>query len=322
MDNNRNNAPENELNIKQVFSDAPIKPSERPIAPIQLPSDDENTELPAFDKPTVFDERFAARQAERPRPEASRRPPRPAPTTPRRRTRHAAPGPRRLFSGETISDAARRIIRELCVLLLFALLVSGGFWLKGAISDFLTNDTYASLAQSTVDSEAVRCRGIELESTTLPDGYAAAQAVCTQLGQPITDRSAFTKTEEEIIFPSEVSACMADALSDGEVQVRSGLSNRELLTRIHENLRANKPVIVLLAESDAAGMRLQYAVVNSMNAERDAITVISPLSGEIRYTLEDFIAATRFSAYKKMPFQVKLGLTFGSLSRNTAIFVE
>lgn len=319
MENNTNTTPENELNFKQVLSDEPVKPSERPVLPIQLPPVEDNAETLAFDKPTVLDERFAARKAAQPR-RAVQSSPRPAQTPAKRRAAARSSG--RLYSGETKSDAARRIFRECCVLILFVLLVSGGFWLKGVVVDFLSDDTYATLSKSSTYSDAVRCRDVPLESTALPDGYAAAQAVCTQLGRPITDSALFAKTEEEIIFASEVADCIKSTLPDHDVQMMDGLSNRDLLIRIHESLLADKPVIVLLAEPDAGSVRLQYAVVTGMCAEKDSVTVVNPNSGKIQYTMEEFIDATRFQTDQKMPFLAKLGLTFGSLSRNTAIFVE
>ncbi|MGN0479545.1 MAG: hypothetical protein ACI4GO_08935 [Hominenteromicrobium sp.] len=328
MENKPTAAPENELNLKQVFSDDPIKPSERPVRPSAPLTDEEDDALAgaaalSFDKPTVLDEDFAARKAAQPRHPAARTAPAAAQRRPAQKPRSAQRRTAsRLYSGETVSDAARRIAREFFILLLVLLLVSGGFWLKSAVSDFLADDTYASLAQSTLYAEGVRCRTVTLDADALPDGYAAAQAVCTQLGYPITDRSGFVKTEDQLIFASEVADCMAPAMPDAQIQVANGLSNRDLLIRIHESLSADRPVIVLLSENSAEGVCLQYAVVTGMNAEQDTVTVVNPNSGEIQYTMEEFIDATRFKTYTKMPFQVRLALTFGSLSRNTAVFVE
>lgn len=330
-------APENELYEKHVFSDEPLKPSEQPeaLTPEPLPAEEMEAETIAFDAPTVLDEHFAARKsaapAQPPEPIAPReRRPARRPAEPRRtplrsaaKQSHApARSVSRLCSGETPSDAARRIIREFCALLVFVLLVCCGFWIKNTVADFLTDNSYSSLYQSTVYSDTVQCGGVSLEPATLPDGYAAAQAVCAQLGKPITDRSLFVKGTDQTVFASEVAQCMKSVLSEDAVQLRSGLSNRELLIQIHESLRANKPVIVLLSETGADGMALQYAVVTGMNAERDIITVVNPNSGSAQYSFEDFLAATRFKNFKNPPFPVRLGLTFGSLSRNTAIFVE
>ena len=40
------------------------------------------------------------------------------------------------------------------------------------------------------------------------------------------------------------------------------------------------------------------------------------------YTLAEFIAATRFESTKNIPLRLRLSLLFGTLSRNTAIFLK
>lgn len=324
------NMPQNELYEKHVFSDEPVKPSERSV-PEAAPA--QEAETIAFDKPTVLDSGYAARsrarQSAASKP-ADRRTVRPRPQEkpqerPRRKppvSRPAAPARSVLISGETPTYAIRRMIREFCVLLLFVLLVCGGFMLKDLAVGFLTDNTYSVIYQSTVYSEAVKCSGVSLETRAASSGYTAAQAVCTKLGSPITDSAAFSKEEAETLFPSEVTACMEYAISAEHVQLKSDMTNRDLLMRIHESLSADKPVIVLLAADNAGQIRLQYAVVTAMDAENDTVTVSGVGSGTKTYTTGDFLAATRFETYEDMPFTTRLGLTFGSWSRNTAIFVE
>ena len=108
----------------------------------------------------------------------------------------------------------------------------------------------------------------------------------------------------------------------GSVQLRTGLSNRDLLVRIYESLQAGRTVIVLLAGEDGGETQLQYALVTALSAEADTVSILRPGSGEETCSIEEFLAATRFETYDDMPITVKLGLTFGSWSRNTAIFAE
>ncbi|MEE0807678.1 MAG: hypothetical protein U0M22_09505 [Acutalibacteraceae bacterium] len=226
----------------------------------------------------------------------------------------------RLYSGETPKEAARRIIREFCVLLVFVLLVCGGFWAKDLALNFFTDDSYATIYQSTQYADPVACTGVSFTDATGGDGYAAAQVVCARLGAPIAE-DAFAETGETP-FPSEVAACMETALSAERVQLRTGLSNRDLLVRIYESLQAGRPVIVLLAGEDGGETQLQYALVTALSAEADTVSILRPGSGEETCSIEEFLAATHFETYDDMPFTVKLGLTFGSWSRNTAIFAE
>lgn len=306
----------NELYTKQIFSDAPVKPSEQ-SGETAAPAAE--AETIAFDKPTVLDESFAARKAAPPAAEpAPARAPRPAAP---RRTAQRRTLPKHLYSGETPKQAARHILRELSVLLVFVLLVCGGFWLKDLAAAFLTDDAYTTIYQSSKYAEPVSTAGLTVGDTAENDGFAAAQIVCAKLGAPVADDALAVKTE--VVFPSEIAACMESALSAERVQLRTGMSNRDLLVQIYESLRADRPVIVLLAAADGEDMRLQYAVVTALDAEADAISVLNPSRGvETTYSIADFLAATRFEAYEDMPFSVRLGLTFGSWSRNTAIFAE
>lgn len=318
-DNNAENTANstNELNEKRVFSDTPLKPSEQP-APAPAPEPEAKTI--AFDRPAVLDEAYAARKAAQPPapPAAAQRPAAPAAPVRRAARQRAMSG--RLYSGETPKEAARRIIREFCVLLVFVLLVCGGFWAKDLALNFFTDDSYATIYQSTQYADPVACTGVSFTDATGGDGYAAAQVVCARLGAPIAE-DAFAETGETP-FPSEVAACMETALSAERVQLRTGLSNRDLLVRIYESLQAGRPVIVLLAGEDGGETQLQYALVTALSAEADTVSILRPGSGEETCSIEEFLAATRFETYDDMPFTVKLGLTFGSWSRNTAIFAE
>ncbi len=305
----------NELYEKHVFSDTPLKPSEQVV-----PADEPETEAEtiAFDRPTVLDKAYAERRADPVQPQMA----------PARRVTHAPSArrvtpktkrfPDRLYSGETPKEAVRRMIREFCILLVFLLLVCVGFWGKGLVVDFFTNDAYTTIYQSTKYAEPVSCTGLSAGATALNDGCAAAQLVCTQRGAAIP-AEALSETEETL-FPDEVAACMASALSDEQVQVRAGMSNRDLLVRTYQSLQENRPVIVLLATEQAGETSLQYAVVTAMNTAEDTITVLSPDDGTKTYAIADFLAATRFDAYDDMPLDIRLGLTFGSFARNTAIF--
>ena len=298
-----------ELNEKRVFSDTPLKPSEQP-APAPAPEPEAKTI--AFDRPAVLDEAYAARKAAQP--------PAPPAAAPVRRAVRQRTTSGRLYSGETPKEAARRIIREFCVLLVFVLLVCGGFWAKDLALNFFTDDSYATIYQSTQYAAPVACTGVSFTDATGGDGYAAAQIVCARLGAPIAE-DAFAETGETP-FPSEVAACMETALSAERVQLRTGLSNRDLLVCIYESLQAGRPVIVLLAGENGGETQLQYALVTALSAEADTVSLLRPGSSEETCSIEEFLAATRFETYDDMPFTVKLGLTFGSWSRNTAIFAE
>lgn len=314
---------ENELLKKQVFSDgAAESKTEEFISPSTLPE-------PDFYKPVVLDNTFAAKQKPVPqaKPAASAAVRRvPMPSFRPKRGKRLVPRPPfwtvRLCSGELPSDALRRIVREFGALLLFCMVILAVFGARYFVSDFMNDNAYDSLSKSTVYSDAVACRRFSVEPSDLQDGYVLAQAVCTKMDAPITDGTAFEKDIHETIFPEDVEACMERALPADRVLLKENVSNLDLLVQIHESLRENKPVIVLLSAADAPEFTLQYCAVIHMDAENDRIILENPNVGTQEYTFDDFIAATRFKNHEDMPYQMKLALQVGTWSPNTAIFVD
>ena len=321
---------QNELNQKQVFTEGPAA-SAQPA----LVENYDNLPEPAFDKKAVLDEAYAEQKAKReggfhlPVKLPDVKLPQITPPKPQPRRKSSA-GPQRmrtvrfadirLVSGERAADAARRIVREFGALVLFCVLVAAVFWVKGFILNRMTNDDYSSLARSTTYSSAVTAGGINWAGTELPDGLAAAQTVCTQLESPITDSTFTNKSGSTLLYPTVVSAGMASALTAERVQLKTDMSNLDLLLQIYMSLDAGKPVIVLFYDTQTDAVR--YGIVTYMDAETDVITV-QTADGEARtLTLEQFIAATRFENTEELPFKVRTGLMFGSWSRNTAIFVQ
>ena len=193
----------------------------------------------------------------------------------------------------------------------------GLFWIKDKAVEFYTGLDYSIVYDNIVTDEPVYAQ-VSAAPQLISSGYAAAQIVSTQMGGQM-DTKKFTREPNETVFPNEVIDCLSDALPDNDVHMESSLSNRDLLIAIHESLAGNHPVIVLLGEPSG----LHYGVVTAMDTDRNYVSVIDPASGVTgRYIIEDFLDATRLEAYLDMPFPVRLGLTLGSWSRNTAIFVD
>lgn len=222
-----------------------------------------------------------------------------------------------LYSGETVATATSRITREFGALILSIAVLFGVFWVKDKAVEFYTGLDYSIVYNNVVTDEPVYAQ-LSAAPQLVSSGYAAAQIVSTQMGGQVNTKK-FTRGQDETVFPSEVIDCLTDALPDNDVRMESGLSNRDLLIAIHESLADNRPVIVLLGEPSG----LHYGVVTAMDANRNFVSVVDPSTGVAgQYIIEDFLDATRFEAYLDMPFSVRLGLTLGSWSRNTAIFVE
>ena len=330
MDNqNRTGTPgaeENELNKKQVFTDIHSSPESTPV----LISDYDA--LPELDmhKKTILDEAYAEQKNDRethmPKMPANKTPsvhhPRPAkrPTAKAQRARTVRFKDIRLCSGEYAADAVWRILREFGALAVFCAVVAAVFGIRGFVIDRMTNDDFSSLARSTTYSTVVALEEMNWVTADLPEGIAAAQTVCTNLSAPITDSKFIEKHTEKLIYPTVVSAGMASVLTEDHVELKTNMSNLDLLLQIHTSLENKNPVIVLFFDKKADTVR--YGIVTHMDAEGDTVTVQSAGGNEHRFTFEQFIAATRFENAEELPFQIRAGLLFGSWGRNTAIFVK
>lgn len=307
---------QNELFKKQVFSDETLRTAD----PDEEETGEQHSETLTFDKPAVLDERFAARKAER----ETAQPPQAKPAAPRpaAQKNKSVSHERRLYSGETPSDAALRITRQIAALVLCLLLVCGGFWAKGTVWDIWTDRDIEDVQKSTYYSAAANSAQLRLDQN-LPIGYDAAQAVCISLGQPISSSAIPAKADDKdtLIFPADLTGSMEMALDSQKLQLETGLTNTDLFKEIYKSLKKKKPVIALMLVADAESAKLQYGVVTGLDVRNNRVTVALS-EGVDTYTLAEFVAATRFENTKNIPLRLRFSLLFGTLSRNTAIFLK
>lgn len=222
-----------------------------------------------------------------------------------------------LYSGETVSTASSRILRQAAALLLCLAVLAGILWVRNAATGFLIANDYSEIYEDDTYLDPVSVAFVS-DPQTLPSGYAAAKAMGLQFGER-TDGKLFKKSVGEDIFPDEVLACLKTALPDREVEMKTGMSNSDLLTSIHESLSEGLPVVVLLGEISG----FHYGIVTDMNTQEDFLSVVDPESGiAARYSTEDFLEATLLQSYQNMPAPQKLAVAIGSWVKNTAIFVS
>ena len=227
-----------------------------------------------------------------------------------------------MYSGETPSDAALRITRQIAALVLCLLLVCGGFWAKGTVWDIWTDRDIEDVQKSTYYSAAANSAQLRLDQN-LPIGYDAAQAVCISLGQPISSPAIPAKADDKdtLIFPADLTGSMETALGSQKLRLETGLTNTDLFKEIYKSLKKKKPVIALMLVADAESAKLQYGVVTGLDVRNNRVTVALS-EGVDTYTLAEFVAATRFENTKNIPLRLRFSLLFGTLSRNTAIFFK
>ena len=73
--------------------------------------------------------------------------------------------------------------------------------------------------------------------------------------------------------------------------------------------------------ADAESAKLQYGVVTGLDVRNNRVPVALS-EGVDTSPLAEFVAATRFENTKNIPLRLRFSLLFGTLSRNTAIFLK
>lgn len=279
-----------------------------------------------LDKRTVLDNDYAERKNRRdsfveqsvPAAETARAPKKVISAPVRReapagRPRRTVDKNSRLCSGELLYEAIHNISRELLTLAVIAAAFFVILWGKSFVSEKMTNGDYSALTKSVTYSKPISSGYAEPLDPTLPSGYAAAKSMCSFFGAPIAE---LPEDTSDIIFPQEVHDLVEQSSNMGS-KLESNMGNLEYFQRIFDNLSEGYPVIVLISNDNAP----QYAIVTGMDADLDMMT-LQTADGEVVYSLEQFIAASRFDNSKKLPLSVKTALLFGTLSPNTAIFVD
>ena len=188
--------------------------------------------------------------------------------------------------------------------------------------DIWTDRDIEDVQKSTYYSAAANSAQLSLDQN-LPIGYDAAQAVCISLGQPISSSAIPAKADDKdtLIFPADLTGSMETALGSQKLQLETGLTNTDLFKEIYKSLKKKKPVIALMLVADAESAKLQYGVVTGLDVSNNRVTVALS-EGVDTYTLAEFVAATRFENTKNIPLRLRFSLLFGTLSRNTAIFLK
>ena len=190
----------------------------------------------------------------------------------------------------------------------------------------INNDISAFLQDKTYQAP-VNVDGVNVITQQISCGYAVLQMFGDWCDTPVTEDSLYSQYGK-VVTSTGNSFCneMNKQFPQFKTTMHKNCTNTELLTLIHNSLKAGKPVPFEFAAiyHDTSGdvWTLHYAIVTGMDLVNNSITVVNPYGYVENYTVEDFLNATRFVSYENMPFYFKLAFAFGIFEKNTAFIVS
>lgn len=186
--------------------------------------------------------------------------------------------------------------------------------LREEISPVYDNEKY---------SAPVYIDGVEVITQDVSCGYAVIEMFSAWDGGSITEETLYDEygrvvTSTGGAFRDE----MNKRFPQYKTEMRSYLTDTELIDAVYESLSAGVPVPVEWAALYGDDWTLHYSLIIGADIPNDRITVANPYGYYEELTVEQFLDRTRFDAYDNMPLFLKLGFAFGFFEKNTVFVVR
>lgn len=229
-------------------------------------------------------------------------------------------------NSEPSGMAFRSIALQLLAIAVVAVLVFAFLAAKSYVVDKLTDDSIFTLTMSSKYGQTASVKGISDFTAGKSYGYSAIVAISDFAGTPITEAALSKTGKDNTALISGMTSALEKALPSCFIMARQNLTNYTLLTEIHDNLSEGNGVIVPMAISEdkyaVQAKNIVYCIVTSANYSTDKITVVTPFGRTDTMSAEDFISATRYSAYSAKSPTITAEFALGLKAKNTAFFIE
>ena len=169
----------------------------------------------------------------------------------------------------------------------------------------------------------VQIEGVEAVTQNVSCGYAVLEMFAAWSGHDLTEESLYEEygkvvTSTGKAFRDE----MNKRFPEYKTEMRKYLTDTELLDLAYDILSAGIPVPFEWAAPYGDEWTLHYSLLTGMDIPNDRITVANPYGYYEELSVEDFLARTRFDAFKDMPLFLKLGFAFGIFEKNAVFAVR
>lgn len=184
-----------------------------------------------------------------------------------------------------------------------------------------TNSLHDNLSHVTEDAglrEPVAVDGVEVISQDISCGYAVIEMFSKWDGGNITEEALFDEYGS-VVTSTGGSFCdeMNKRFPAYKTSMRKYLTDSELLSALHESLKAGVPVPLEWAAKLGDEWTLHYSLVTGMDLAEDRVVVANPYGYTEELIVDDFLGRTSFEAYENMPLFLRLGFAFGVFEKNT-----
>lgn len=187
------------------------------------------------------------------------------------------------------------------------------------------NDSIDSIYTDSKYQMPVEAAGVGIIKQEISCGYACIQLISQWSGGGITEQKLYdyyggivTSTGKS--FEEEINR----QIPSYQIKIYKNLKNTEIIDYVYQSLRDGIPVPCEMAAyyTEKESWTLHYVIITGMDISNDRVTVSNPYGYMGVYTLAEFLNATRFDSYKKMPIFLKLAFGIDIFEKNTIFIMK
>lgn len=150
-------------------------------------------------------------------------------------------------------------------------------------------------------------------------GYAIIEMLSDYYGNKVTEEDLFEKNNHSV--STQTTKGFVDEINNSiqglDYVSYEYLTNDELLMKINDSLKKNRPVAVEFAAKFEDEWTLHWSIVTGM--DKDKIYLNNPYGYKEEISYSEFIGRTTFQSFENMPIFFHFGFAFGLFSKNTII---
>ena len=191
------------------------------------------------------------------------------------------------------------------------------FTIFGIKSARIDNDYSYLLEENRVTTKKIE--GVPLVKQDISCGYAIIEMLSDYYGNKVTEEDLFEKNNHSV--STQTTKGFVDEINNSiqglDYVSYEYLTNDELLMKINDSLKKNRPVAVEFAAQFEDEWTLHWSIVTGM--DKDKIYLNNPYGYKEEISYSEFIGRTTFQSFENMPIFFHFGFAFGLFSKNTII---
>ncbi len=214
------------------------------------------------------------------------------------------------------------LIIIVCLLLVIAGIAITALIIQSSRTNSI-NDDISGVFSDEKYAAPVSVDGVEVITQDVSCGYAVIQMFSSWCGGDITEQKLYDKYGS-VVTSTGASICeeMNKQFPQYNTTMHKYLTNTGMIEAVYNSLKNGVPVPFEWAALYGNEWTLHYSLITGMDVANNNVTIANPYGYYENITLKEFLARTRFDAYKNMPLFLKLGFAFGIFEENTVFIAE